>query len=102
MLITSTLYSSSLLSSESKTRVLTTDLSSESSRTSSNPSSDDKSVSGTHVAELGIEDRLTTSEDPSFTACERAIKGSLAEIIGGGVAGEVLSVWDASMGMTPF
>ena len=97
MLIASTLCSSSLVSLESETCVLITGLSSESSRTSSDPSLEDKSTSGSRVAELGIQDRVTTSEDPSFMACERATKGSLAEITGRGVAGEMLSVWDAPM-----
>lgn len=45
---------------------------------------------------------MTTSEDPSLTACESAAKGSLVEIIGGGVAGEVLSTWDAPAGVASF
>lgn len=38
------------------------------------------------MAKLGIEDRITTSENPSFTAYEKATKGSLVDITGG-VAG---------------
>ena len=49
-----------------------------------------------------MEDRVTTSEDPSFTACERAAKGLLVEITSGRVAGEMLSVWGAPIGMAPF
>ena len=37
------------------------------SRTSSDPS-EDKSASGPHVAELGVEERVTIKEEPSFTA----------------------------------
>ena len=44
------------------------------------------------MAKLGIEDRVTTSKYPSFTAYERAIKGLLAEVTGGAIAEEVLSV----------
>lgn len=54
------------------------------------------------MAELGIEDGVTTNEDLSFTAHERPIKGSLVEITDEGVAGEVLSAWYAPVGMTPF
>lgn len=38
-----------------------------------------------------MEDGVTASEDSSLTACERVVKGSLAEVIGGGVARKVLS-----------
>ena len=65
--------------------------SSESSRTSLDPSFEDKSASGPWVVELGIKDKVTTKEKPSFTAWVRAMKGSLADITGG-VAREVLSV----------
>ena len=78
-----------------------TSSSSESSRTSSDPSFEDKFASGPQVAELGIKDRVTTKEEPSFTTWERAMKGSLADMIGG-VAGEVLSVWDVPVGVTSF
>ena len=65
--------------------------SSESLRTSLDPLSEDKSTSSPRVVELGIEDRVTTKEKPSFTAWVRAMKGSLIDITKG-VAGEVLSV----------
>ena len=52
-------------------------------------------------AELRIEDGVTNNEEPSFTAWERATKGSLADITKG-VVGEVLSVWDTLAGVTPF
>ena len=45
---------------------------------------------------------MTTSEDPSLTTCESVAKGSLAEIIGRGVVGEVLLAWDAPAGVAPF
>ena len=44
------------------------------------------------MAKLGIEDKVTTSKYPSFTAYERAIKGLLAEITSGAIGEEVLSV----------
>lgn len=53
-------------------------LPSESSKTSSNPSLEEKSALGPRVAELGIEDQVTTKGEPSFTARERAMKGLLA------------------------
>ena len=81
-----------MASSESKTYVLIIGSSSKSSRTSSDPSSKDKSASGPWVAKLGIEDKVTTSKYPSFTAYERAIKGLLAEITSGAIGEEVLSV----------
>lgn len=81
-----------MASSESKTYVLIIGSSSKSSRTSSDPLSKDKSASGPRVAKLGIEDRVTTSKYPSFTAYERAIKGLLAEVTGGAIAEEVLLV----------
>ena len=65
--------------------------SSESLRTSLDPLSEDKSTSSPQVAELGIEDRVTTKEKPSFIAWVRAMKGSLIDITKG-VAGKVLSV----------
>ena len=52
-------------------------------------------------AKLGIEDGVITNERPSFTAWERAMKGSLAEITRG-VVGEVISVLDTLVRMTPF
>ena len=55
-------------SSDSETVVFMTSSSSESSRTSLNPSSEDKSTSGPRVAELGMDERMTTKEKPSFTA----------------------------------
>lgn len=88
----STLCSSSMALSESKTYILTTSLSLESSRTSSDPSSKDKSTSCPQVATLGIENGLMTSEDLFFIAYEWVAKELLAEITGGGVTGEVLSV----------
>ena len=61
--------SSPLLSSlESEIHVFMTGSSLESSKTSSDPSFEDKSVSGPQVVEQGIEDRVTTKEEPSFTA----------------------------------
>ena len=45
------------------------------------------------MAKLGIEDGVTTSENPSFTAYERATKASLPKITSGGVAGEVSQSW---------
>lgn len=69
--------------------------------TSSNPSSEDKFASGPQVAELGIKDRVTTKEEPSFTTWERAMKGSLADMTRE-VAREVLLVWDAPVGVTSF
>lgn len=53
------------------------------------------------MTKLGIEDWVTTKEEPSFTAWGRAMKGSMADMTGG-VAGEVLSVWDILAGVTPF
>lgn len=38
-----------------------------------------------------MEDGVTASEDSSLTACERVVKGSLVEVIGGGAARKVLS-----------
>jgi len=62
-------YSSpSLSSSESETCVFMMGSSSESSKTSFDPSLKDKSASGPQVAELGIEDGVTTKKEPSFTA----------------------------------
>lgn len=54
------------------------------------------------MAKLGIKDGETTNEDPSFTTYEKATKGLLVEKIGGEVEGEVLSIWDALVGMAPF
>ena len=54
-------------SSESKTFFFMVGLSSGSSRTSSD-SSKDKSASSPRVAELRMEERVTTKEEPSFTA----------------------------------
>ena len=53
------------------------------------------------LAKLGIEDGVITNEKPSFTAWERATKWSLADITKG-VVGEVLSVLDTLVGVTPF
>jgi len=60
--------SPSLPSSKSKTRVYAMGSFSESSKTSSNLSSEDKSVSSPRVVELRIEDGVTTKEASSFTA----------------------------------
>ena len=43
------------------------------------------------MEELGIEDGVTTKEEPSFMAWERAMKRLMVDMTGG-VAGEVLSV----------
>ena len=53
-------------SSDLETVVIMTNSSSESSRTSSNPSSEDKSALGPQAAELGMDERVTTKEEPSF------------------------------------
>lgn len=53
----------------------------ESSRTSSDPSFEGKFALGPRVVELGIEDGVTTKEELSLTACEMAMKGSLADMI---------------------
>lgn len=79
----STLCSSSLASSESETCVLTPGSSSGSSKASLDSSSNEKSALGPRVAELGIEDGVTTNEDPSFTAYERATKGVAGRNRGG-------------------
>lgn len=57
------------------TRVLMTDSSSESSRTSSDHSSEDKSASGPQVAKLRIKDGITTKEEPSFTGLRKGNEG---------------------------
>ena len=93
--------SPSLSSSELETYVFMIGSFLESSKTSFDPLSEDKSASSPRVAELGIEDGVTTKEELSFMAWERAMKGSLVDIIRG-VAGEVLSVWDAIAGVNPF
>ena len=93
--------SSSLALSEPETRVLTMGSSLESLKTSLDPLSEDKFVSNPRVVELRIKDGVTTKEEPSFTAWERAMKGAMIDMIGG-VAGEVLSVWDTTAGVTPF
>ena len=54
-------------SSESEILFFETGSSSGSLRMSSDPS-EDKSTSGPRVAELGMEEGVTTSEEPSFTA----------------------------------
>ena len=54
-------------SPESEIHFFTVGSSSESSRTSSDPSKD-KSASGPHVAELRTKEGVTTKEEPSFTA----------------------------------
>ena len=63
--------------------------SSRSSRMSSNPS-EDKSVSGPWVAESGMEEGVTISEAPPFTAWEIAVKGSLVEITNGRTEGVIM------------
>ena len=57
-------------SSDSETVVFMTSSSLESSRTSSNPSSEDKFALGPRVAELGVDERVATKEEPSFTAVD--------------------------------
>ena len=57
----------SFLSSESEILFFKTGSLSGSSRMSLDPSKD-KSTSGPHVVELGMEEGATTSEEPSFTA----------------------------------
>ena len=49
------------------------------------PSSGDKSTSAPQVSEVGMEDGVTINEDLSLTARERAVKGSLVKMTGGGV-----------------
>ena len=67
-------YSSPSLSSlELETRVFMTGSSLESSRTSSDPLSKDKSASGPRVVEMGIEDGVTTKKEPSFIAWKGAL-----------------------------
>ena len=78
-------------SSKSETIVLMTSSSSESSRTSSDPSLEDKSASGPWVVELGMDEGVTTNEEPPFIAWERATKESLAEMTRG-VAKEAFPV----------
>lgn len=90
-IVTASCSSPSLFLSKSETRVFMTSSSSKSSRKSSDPSSKDKSASAPRVADLGIEDGVTTKKEPSFTAWERAMKGLLADMIRG-VVGEVLLV----------
>jgi len=51
---------------------------------------EDKSVSGPRVVELGMEEGVTTREEPSFTSWERAAKGSLVEITSGRIRKAVL------------
>ena len=64
--------------------------SSGSSRTSLEPL-EDKSALGPRVVKLGMEEGVTTKEEPSFTARDRVAKGSPMEITKG-VVGEVTSV----------
>ena len=52
--------------------------------------SEDKFVSGPRIAELGMEEGVTTREEPSFTAWERVEKGSLVEITSGRIGEAVL------------
>lgn len=75
--------------------------SSKSLRTSLELLLEGKFASSPRVAELGIEDGVTTKEEPSFTAWEKAMKGSLADMTGR-VEGEVLLVWNTSIGVSPF
>ena len=79
-------------SSELETLIFITGSSSESSRTSLDPSSRDNSTLGTWVVEVRIEEGVTTNKDLPLTACERVVEGSLVEIIGGRLIGEALSV----------
>ena len=67
------------------------DSSLESSRTSLDPSSEDKSTSGPWVVKLRMDEGVTTKEKPSFSTWERATKGSMAKMTRG-VAGEALQV----------
>ena len=60
-----------------------------SSRMSLDPS-EDKSILGPRVAELGMEEGVTTREAPPFAAWEIAAKGSLVEITSGKTEGAVL------------
>ena len=60
--------SSSLATLESETCVYTTGSSLESLKTFLDPPSEDKSTAGPWVTELGIEDGVTTNEEPSFMA----------------------------------
>ena len=72
------------LFSSSKSEILffKTGSSSGSSKMSLDPL-EDKSVSSPRVAELGMEERVTTREEPSFTTWDRAAKGSLVEMTRG-------------------
>ena len=79
-------------SSELETLIFITGSSSESSRTSLDPSSRDNSTLGTWVVEVRIEEGVTTNKDLPLTAYERVVEGSLVEIIGGRLIGEALSV----------
>ena len=63
----------------------------EPSRTSSDSLLEDKSASDFQVAELGMDEGVTTNEEPSFPAWDRAMKGSLTEMTGG-VTGKTLLV----------
>ena len=63
----------------------------EPSRTSSDSLLEDKSASDFQVAELGMDEGVTTNEEPSFPAWDRATKGSLMEMTGG-VTGKTLLV----------
>ena len=76
-------------SSESKILFFRIGASSGSSRMSSDPS-EDKSVLGPRVVEPGMEEGVTTREEPSFTAWERVEKGSLVEITSGRIGEAVL------------
>ena len=55
-------------SSESETIFFMIDSSLEFSRTSLDPSFEDKSTSGPRLVELGIDERVATNEEPSFMA----------------------------------
>ena len=68
--------------SESKILFFRIGASSGSSRMSSDPS-EDKSVSKLRVTEPRMEEGVTSREEPSFAAWEKAAKGSLEEITSG-------------------
>ena len=53
------------------------------------------------MVELGMKDGVTTKEEPSFMAWERAMKGSVVEMTEG-VARKAFPVWDAPVGVTSF
>ena len=76
-------------SSESEIVFFSTGASSGSLKMSADPS-EDRSRSGPWVAELGMEEGLTTREAQSFAAWEIVAKGSLVEITSGRTEGVIL------------